>query len=72
MSLSAALLSSSVLRMEGGYAAEIYMDIASSIEAVILSFLCCRSGGLQLVLGLKYMYNYLDNHYQLDLVLEIF
>ncbi|KAK4272667.1 hypothetical protein QN277_021186 [Acacia crassicarpa] len=44
LSLSAALLTSSVLRMEGGYAAEIFMDIASSFEAVILSFLFCRSG----------------------------
>lgn len=44
LSLSAALLSSSVLRMEGGYAAEIFMDMASSIEAVILSLLFCRSG----------------------------
>ncbi|KAF7804221.1 protein virilizer-like protein [Senna tora] len=44
LSLSAALLSSSVLRVEGGHAMEIFMDIASSIEAVILSFLFCRSG----------------------------
>lgn len=44
LSLSAALLSSSVLRVEGGNAMEIFMDIASSIEALILSFLFCRSG----------------------------
>ncbi|RZC25775.1 protein virilizer homolog [Glycine soja] len=44
LSLSTALLSSSKLRMESGHAMEIFMDVTSSIEAVILSFLFCRSG----------------------------
>ncbi|KAK7345219.1 hypothetical protein VNO77_15803 [Canavalia gladiata] len=44
LSLSTALLSSSILRVEGGRAMEIFMDVSSSIEAVILSFLFCRSG----------------------------
>lgn len=44
LSLSTALLSSSILRSEGGRVMEIFMDVASSVEAVILSFLFCRSG----------------------------
>ncbi|XP_004497651.1 protein virilizer homolog isoform X2 [Cicer arietinum] len=44
LSLSTALLSSSILRVEGGHIMEIFMDVTSSIEAVILSFLFCRSG----------------------------
>ncbi|KAI4348874.1 hypothetical protein L6164_009542 [Bauhinia variegata] len=44
LSLSAALLSSSTLRIEEGYTKEIFMDIASSVEALILSLLFCRSG----------------------------
>ncbi|KAK7392701.1 hypothetical protein VNO78_21145 [Psophocarpus tetragonolobus] len=44
LSLSTALLSSSILRVERGHAMEIFMDVTSSIEAVILSFLFCRSG----------------------------
>ncbi|GAU28853.1 hypothetical protein TSUD_21900 [Trifolium subterraneum] len=44
LSLSTALLSSSVLRGERGHVMEIFMDVTSSIEAVILSFLYCRSG----------------------------
>ncbi|KAK7278744.1 hypothetical protein RJT34_23780 [Clitoria ternatea] len=44
LSLSTALLSSSILRVEGGHVMEIFMDVTSSIEAVILSFLFCRSG----------------------------
>ena len=48
LSLSTALLSSSILRVESGHVMEIFMDVTSSIEAVILSFLFCRSGWLQL------------------------
>lgn len=44
LSLSTALLSSSILRAERGHVMEIFMDVISSIEAVILSFLFCRSG----------------------------
>ncbi|XP_028185575.1 protein virilizer homolog [Glycine soja] len=44
LSLSTALLSSSILRVESGHVMEIFMDVTSSIEAVILSFLFCRSG----------------------------
>ncbi|KAK2454634.1 protein virilizer protein [Trifolium repens] len=44
LSLSTALLSSSILRVERGHVMEIFMDVTSSIEAVILSFLYCRSG----------------------------
>ncbi|CAK8571309.1 unnamed protein product [Lathyrus sativus] len=44
LSLSTALLSSSILRVERGHVMEIFMDVTSSIEAVILSFLFCRSG----------------------------
>ncbi|KAL2327346.1 hypothetical protein Fmac_020773 [Flemingia macrophylla] len=44
LSLSTALLSSSILRLERGHVMEIFMDVTSSIEAVILSFLFCRSG----------------------------
>ncbi|CAL0299449.1 unnamed protein product [Lupinus luteus] len=43
LSLSTALLSSK-LRVEEGHVMEIFMDVTSSIEAVILSFLFCRSG----------------------------
>ncbi|XP_015900411.3 protein virilizer homolog isoform X2 [Ziziphus jujuba] len=42
--LSVALLSSSSLRSEVGHVNDIFMDIASSIEAIILSLLFCRSG----------------------------
>ncbi|KAJ0027672.1 hypothetical protein Pint_36158 [Pistacia integerrima] len=42
--LSAALLSSSILRSDVGDAMDIYLDIASSIGAIILSLLFCRSG----------------------------
>ncbi|KAL8527003.1 hypothetical protein ACS0TY_016029 [Phlomoides rotata] len=42
--LSAALLSSSVLRSETGDATDLFMDIVSHIEAIILSLLFCRSG----------------------------
>ncbi|XP_052149602.1 protein virilizer homolog isoform X4 [Oryza glaberrima] len=48
--LSAALLSSPVLRLASGPAAEILMEIASSIEALVLSLLFCRSG-LSFLLG---------------------
>ncbi|XP_027363282.1 protein virilizer homolog isoform X3 [Abrus precatorius] len=49
LSLSTALLSSSILRVEGGHVMEIFMDVSSSIEAVILSFLFCRSGSIFLL-----------------------
>ncbi|CAL4934424.1 unnamed protein product [Urochloa decumbens] len=42
--LSAALLSSPILHLASGPAAEILMGIASSIESIILSLLFCRSG----------------------------
>ncbi|CAL4917596.1 unnamed protein product [Urochloa decumbens] len=42
--LSAALLSSPMLHLASGPAAEILMGIASSIESIILSLLFCRSG----------------------------
>lgn len=42
--LSAALLSSSVLRSETGDATDMFVDIVSHIEAIILSLLFCRSG----------------------------
>ncbi|KAI3471763.1 hypothetical protein Pfo_028416 [Paulownia fortunei] len=42
--LSAALLSSSVLRSETGHAIDLFVDIVSHIEAIILSLLFCRSG----------------------------
>ncbi|KAF0922548.1 hypothetical protein E2562_038018 [Oryza meyeriana var. granulata] len=48
--LSAALLSSPVLRLASGPAAEILMEIASSIESIVLSLLFCRSG-LSFLLG---------------------
>uniref|UniRef100_A0A0E0KFJ8 Virilizer N-terminal domain-containing protein n=1 Tax=Oryza punctata TaxID=4537 RepID=A0A0E0KFJ8_ORYPU len=48
--LSAALLSSPVLRLASGPAAEILMEIASSIESLVLSLLFCRSG-LSFLLG---------------------
>ncbi|XP_006651539.1 protein virilizer homolog isoform X2 [Oryza brachyantha] len=48
--LSAALLSSPVLRLASGPAAEILMEIASSIETIVLSLLFCRSG-LSFLLG---------------------
>lgn len=47
--LSVALLSSSSLRSEVGHVNDIFMDIASSIEAIILSLLFCRSGLLMLL-----------------------
>ncbi|GFQ01432.1 hypothetical protein PHJA_002287100 [Phtheirospermum japonicum] len=42
--LSAALLSSSVLRSETGRAIDSFLDIVSHIDAIILSLLFCRSG----------------------------
>ncbi|RZC84168.1 hypothetical protein C5167_046948 [Papaver somniferum] len=42
--LSAALLSSTMLRSEKGHAMDIFMDIVSLIEAILLSLLYCRSG----------------------------
>ncbi|KAK3028735.1 hypothetical protein RJ639_037758, partial [Escallonia herrerae] len=42
--LSAALLASSRLQSEGGHAMDLLVDIISSIEAILLSFLHCRSG----------------------------
>lgn len=54
--LSVALLSSSMLRSEVGHIKDIFMDIASSIEAIILSLLFCRSG---LLMFLSYFKNFL-------------
>ncbi|PON63125.1 Protein virilizer [Parasponia andersonii] len=42
--LSVALLSSSTLPLEVGHAMDVYADIASSIEAIIISLLFSRSG----------------------------
>ncbi|KAL5545698.1 hypothetical protein UlMin_005385 [Ulmus minor] len=42
--LSVALLSSSTLRLEVGHTMDAFVDIASSIQAIILSLLFCRSG----------------------------
>lgn len=42
--LSAALLSSPIMHLASGPAAEILMEIASSIESIVLSLLFCRSG----------------------------
>ncbi|KAI3523135.1 hypothetical protein L1887_01192 [Cichorium endivia] len=48
--LSAALLSSSTLRSEVGHAMELFMDITSYIESIILSLVFCRSGLMFLLL----------------------
>ncbi|XP_043712875.1 protein virilizer homolog [Telopea speciosissima] len=48
--LSAALLSSAILRSEKGHAMDIFVDIASSIEAILLSLLFCHSGLVFLLL----------------------
>ncbi|XP_058089695.1 protein virilizer homolog [Magnolia sinica] len=48
--LSAALLSSPVLRSEIGRPMDIFVDIAASIEAILLSLLFCRSGLIFLLL----------------------
>ena len=53
--LSAALLSSPVLRLASGPAAEILMEIASSIEALVLSLLFCRSGLIGIFLKLVFI-----------------
>ncbi|CAA3021769.1 Hypothetical predicted protein [Olea europaea subsp. europaea] len=42
--LSAAFLSSSILRSETGHALDLLLDIVSLIEAIILSLFFCRSG----------------------------
>lgn len=42
--LSAALLSSPVMHVASGPAAEVLMEITSSIESILLSLLFCRSG----------------------------
>ncbi|XP_074317545.1 protein virilizer homolog [Silene latifolia] len=42
--LSVALISSSELRTEIGHAFEAFMDVTSSIEAVMLSLMFCRTG----------------------------
>jgi hypothetical protein len=44
--LSAALLSSPISHLASSPAAEILMEIASSIESIILSLLFCRSGSI--------------------------
>ncbi|PIA54315.1 hypothetical protein AQUCO_00900690v1 [Aquilegia coerulea] len=48
--LSAALLSSSNLRSEKGHTLDIFLDIASLVEAILLSLLFCRSGLVFLLL----------------------
>ncbi|GFZ09233.1 embryo defective 2016 [Actinidia rufa] len=48
--LSAALLSSSILQSEMGHAMDIFVDIASYLETIILSLLFCRSGLIFLLL----------------------
>jgi hypothetical protein len=47
--LSAALLASPVLRSENGRAMDLFFDITSYIETIILSLLFCRSGSLFLL-----------------------
>nr|CAD1833153.1 unnamed protein product [Ananas comosus var. bracteatus] len=42
--LSAALLSSATLRSASGSAADSFLEIATSLELILLSFLFCRSG----------------------------
>ncbi|XP_050380186.1 protein virilizer homolog [Argentina anserina] len=42
--LAVALLSSSILRSEAGRALDIFVEVTSSIEAIILALLFCRSG----------------------------
>ncbi|KAK9122913.1 hypothetical protein Sjap_012515 [Stephania japonica] len=44
LALSAALLSSKALRSGTGHTLKIFLDIVSSIEAILLSLLFCRSG----------------------------
>ena len=44
--LSVALLSSSALISEDGHSMDVFADIASSIQAIIISLLFCRSGPL--------------------------
>lgn len=56
LSLSAALLSSSVLRSEVGDAMDVHLDIASSIGAIILSLLFCRSGLLMAAFIFSFLY----------------
>lgn len=51
--LSVALLSSSKLRSDVGHIKDIFMEIASSIEAIILSLLFCRSGVLSVTIIIK-------------------
>ncbi|XAR56054.1 hypothetical protein NMG60_11036351 [Bertholletia excelsa] len=48
--LSAALLSSSTLRTQKGYSMDMFVDIASYLEAIVLSLLFCRSGLVFLLL----------------------
>ncbi|XP_059646578.1 protein virilizer homolog [Cornus florida] len=48
--LSAALLSSSILRSEVGHVTDMLVEVASYIEAIILSLLFCRSGLIFLLL----------------------
>ncbi|KAF5182700.1 virilizer [Thalictrum thalictroides] len=48
--LSAALLSSSSLRSEKGHTSDTFLDIASLLEAILLSLLVCRSGLVFLLL----------------------
>ncbi|KAL7225923.1 hypothetical protein ACSBR1_021135 [Camellia fascicularis] len=48
--LSAALLSSSLLRSEMGRSMDIFVDITSCLQAIILSLLFCRSGLIFLLL----------------------
>ncbi|KAF9595898.1 hypothetical protein IFM89_005966 [Coptis chinensis] len=48
--LSAALLSSSVLRSQKGHTLDMFLDIASLVETILLSLLSCRSGLLFLLL----------------------
>ncbi|KAL8217068.1 hypothetical protein R6Q57_023905 [Mikania cordata] len=48
--LSAALLSSSMLRSEVGHVRDVFMDITSYIASIILSLVFCRSGLMFLML----------------------
>lgn len=55
--LAVALLSSSILRSEAGRAMDIFVDITSSIEAIILSLLFCRSGLPKCLLSSTLLYS---------------
>lgn len=56
--LSAALLSSPLLRSETGRTMDIFVDIATKIEAMLLSLLFCRSGLLTCLFFIALLFFY--------------